>query len=84
MSPHLEELLHSIAQLSSREKLELIGYITEQLKNQTEPAPQPRRSWRELRGAAPNILGGQDAQAWVNQLRDEWSNREVGLDSHEA
>lgn len=84
MSPHLEAVLQSITQLSSREKLEVISYITEQLKQQAEPEVQVRRSWRELRGVAPNILGGQDAQDWVNQQRDEWEDRQIGLKLNEA
>ena len=27
--------------------------------------------WHEMIGLAPNLLEGQDAQEWVNQLRDE-------------
>ena len=84
MSPHLEAVLQSITQLSSREMLEVISYITEQLKQQAEPEVQVRRSWRELRGVAPNILGGQDAQDWVNQQRDEWEDRQIGLKLNEA
>ena len=84
MSPHLEAVLQSITQLSSREKLEVISYITEQLKQPAEPEVQVRRSWRELRGVAPNILGGQDAQDWVNQQRDEWEDRQIGLKLNEA
>ena len=84
MSPHLEAVLQSITQLSSREKLEVISYITEQLKQQAEPEVQVRRSWRELRGVAPNILGGQDAQDWVNEQRDEWEDRQIGLKLNEA
>ena len=84
MSPQLEAILQSISQLSSREKLEVISYITEQLKQQTEPEPYLKRTWRELRGLAPNSLGGQDAQTWVNQQRNEWSDRETGLNAYDA
>jgi len=28
-------------------------------------------------GIAPNLLGGEDAQAWVNQIRGEWEEREA-------
>jgi hypothetical protein len=30
-----------------------------------------RRSWREIRGVAPNLLCGEDAQEWVSRTRRE-------------
>jgi len=84
MSPQLEAVLQSIAQLSSPEKLEVIRYIAEQLKQQTELETPVKRTWRELRGIAPNILRGQDAQTWVTQQRNEWSDRETVLNRFNA
>ena len=40
----------------------------------TEPLPgqaKQRRSWSEIRGIAPNLLGGEDAQEWVSRTRRE-------------
>lgn len=76
MSPLLQQILQEIEQLTPEEQLEVISHATEQLKRRTAPQTQPKRSWRELRGIAPNLLGGQDAQEWVKQLRSEWDDRE--------
>jgi len=76
MSPLLQRVLQGIDQLTPEEQLEVISHATEQLKRQTVTQAKPRRSWRELRGIAPNLLAGQDAQEWVNQLRSEWDERE--------
>lgn len=76
MSPLLQQVLQEIEQLTPSEQLEVISHATEQLKRQTATPNQPKRSWRSLRGIAPNLLGGQDAQEWVNQLRGEWDERE--------
>ncbi|MDX2213083.1 MAG: hypothetical protein SFY66_07315 [Oculatellaceae cyanobacterium bins.114] len=72
MSPLLQQVLQEIEQLTPAEQLEVISYATEQLKQRALTQTNPKRSWRELRGIAPNVLDGQDAQEWVNQLRSEW------------
>lgn len=76
MSPLLQKVLQEIEQLTTEEQFEVISHVTEQLKRRTATRNQSKRSWRELRGIAPNILDGQDAQEWVNQLRSEWTERE--------
>jgi hypothetical protein len=76
MSPLLQQVLQEIRQLTPEEQLEVISYATEQLKQRTVAQTTPKRSWRELRAIAPNVLNGQDAQEWVNQLRHEWDERE--------
>jgi hypothetical protein len=80
MSPLLQEVLKQAEHLSVGDRLELIQRVAEGLKQtQQEKEPKPKRSWRELRGLAPNVLGGQDAQEWVNELRSEWDKRESRL-----
>ncbi len=79
MSPLLQQVLQEIEQLTPEEQLEVISHAAEQLKRRTALQTQSKRSWRELRGIAPNLLGGQDAQEWVNQLRREWDDREKQL-----
>lgn len=76
MSPLLKQVLQEIEQLTIEEQLEVISHTTEQLKRWTLTQPNPKRSWQELCGIAPNLLNGQDAQEWVNQLRSEWDERE--------
>lgn len=77
MSPQLQQVLLEIEQLTLEEQLEVISHTTEQLKRRTG-GNQTKRSWRELRGIVPNLLDGKDAQEWVNELRNEWDEREVG------
>jgi hypothetical protein len=78
MSPLLEQILQEIEQLSPDEQKQLSERLAERVKS-SEVVNQPKRSWQELRGIAPNILGGRDAQEWVNELRNEWEERELKL-----
>lgn len=79
MGSLLQQVLQEIEQLTPEEQLEVISHTTEQLKRRTVQS-KPKRSWRELRGIAPHVLSGQDAQEWVNQLRSEWDERENRID----
>ncbi|MEP0917402.1 hypothetical protein NC981_11260 [Leptolyngbya sp. DQ-M1] len=72
MSPRLQQVLAEIAQLTSEERSQLI----EQVQQMQTLEAQPRKSWQDLEGAAPNLLNGEDAQAWINRIRDEWDDRE--------
>ncbi len=76
MSPLLEQILQEIEQLTPDEQKQLSERLAERVKS-SERVSQPKRSWQELRGIAPNILGGRDAQEWVNELRNEWEDREM-------
>lgn len=77
MSPQLQQILIEIDRLSSTEQIQVIEHITVNLK-EVVPRTQPSKSksWRDLAGIAPNLLSGEDAQAWVNRERNEWSQRE--------
>ena len=77
MSPQLQQVLTEIDRLSSTEQIQVIEHITVNLK-EVVPTIQPSKSksWRDLAGIAPNLLSGEDAQAWVNKERNEWSQRE--------
>ena len=77
MSPQLQQVLSEIDRLSSTEQIQVIEHITVNLK-EVVATTQPRKSksWRDLAGIAPNLLSGEDAQAWVNKERNEWSQRE--------
>ena len=74
MSPQLQQVLQD-EQLTLEEQLEVISHTTEQLKRRVEGKSQTKRRWRELRGIAPNLLDGKDAQQWVNEVRNEWDER---------
>jgi hypothetical protein len=78
MSLLLEQILQEIEQLSPEERKQLSKRLAERIKS-FETVSQRKRSWQELRGIAPNILEGKDAQEWVNELRDEWKEREISV-----
>jgi hypothetical protein len=84
MSPLLQQILQEIDQLTPTEQMEVMGYLAERAKQYATPA-SPKRKISEFAGIAPNLLGGVDAQAWVNQLRTEWGEREAQLrGNHES
>ena len=77
MSPQLQQVLTEIDRLSSTEQIQVIEHIIVNLKEVViTTQPSKSKSWRDLAGIAPNLLSGQDAQAWVNRERNDWSQRE--------
>jgi hypothetical protein len=74
MSPLLEQVLQNLEQLTPEEQLEVMNQAKQHL--QLRETKTQKRKLSEFRGIAPNLLGGQDAQAWVNELRSEWDERE--------
>lgn len=79
MSLLLQALLQQAEQLTPEERLELIRQVAEGLKqSEIIGAAKPKKHRvSEFYGIAPNLLEGKDAQEWVNELRDEWSDREA-------
>lgn len=78
----LEQAELLTAQLPPREQLWLVARISERLSKleltASEAAAQPTEQnsvesyeWTSLRGIAPNLLEGQDAQTWVSRSRHE-------------
>ena len=67
----------AIPQLSQLELLELITDLAQRAQETAVSEPQPVYKWRDIAGAAPNLLEGQDAQTWVNQIRSEEWERSV-------
>ena len=80
-----EALYELVRQLPVAERLRLVERIAHDL-SEVEPSPMdetPRPSpptsaaaphpfgWTQLAGAAPGLLGGQDAQGWVSASRRE-------------
>jgi len=49
----------------------LIEYIKDYADQESE------RSLLDFKGISPHLLEGQDAQDWVNQQRNEWSERQA-------
>jgi len=75
MSTAVIELVKQASGLSTAEKLELAMAMLEQTRATIEPQKSLLK-WRDIRGIYPNLLDGEDAQAWVNRMRDEWDERE--------
>jgi hypothetical protein len=77
MSPQLQQILIEIDRLSSAEQIQVVEHINAKTPEvlSTTP-PKKSKSWQDLAGIAPNLLDGEDAQAWVNRERNEWSQWE--------
>jgi hypothetical protein len=68
MSKELSELKRLADELSPDEQLQLISYLVQRLRKY-EIQRKPRRNVMEFAGVAPNLLGGMDAQEYVNRIR---------------
>jgi len=68
-----EEIYEQIIKpLPAAERLRLIGRIVQDLSVQPIVDQWPERhDWMSLRGIAPNLLQGEDAQTWVSRTRRE-------------
>lgn len=67
------DLLEQAKTLEQWQQKELIMLLVDHLASQP---PKPKRSLRELRGLGKEIWQGIDAQEYINELRDEWKERE--------
>jgi hypothetical protein len=77
MSPQLQQILIEIDRLSSAEQIQVIEHINAKIPEVVSTTPTKKsKSWQDLAGIAPNLLDGEDAQAWVNRERNEWSQWE--------
>ena len=66
----LEAILKQTESLTVDEQLRLVALLAERARA-AEPAPRPRRKWREIRGLFPYPMLGEDAQQWVSRTRRE-------------
>lgn len=71
--PSTEEVYKQhIQPLPIAERLRLIELTVHDLAVSTSTQEQAERpSWMSVRGIAPNLLGGEDAQKWVSRTRRE-------------
>ncbi len=67
MATELDELIKKAESLSPEDRLRLL----EHLSRSVSPPGKTHRQWREIQGAAPYPLLGEDAQAWVSRTRRE-------------
>lgn len=66
----LEDLVKQAAALTPDEKLRLLAYLAENMR-QTHQGSESRRQWHEIKGTAPYPLFGEDAQSWISRTRHE-------------
>jgi hypothetical protein len=68
-----EEIYEQIVKpLPAAERLRLVGKIVYDLSIQATEGELPKHhDWMSLRGVAPNLLDGEDAQTWVSRTRGE-------------
>jgi len=64
------EIVKQAEALPLEEQLYLITLLAEKAQQAYRPT-RPRRRWREICGAAPYPLMGEDAQIWVSRARQE-------------
>ena len=64
------EIVEQAEKLVPEEQLYLIALLASQAQRVHSPVV-PRRQWREICGAAPYPLVGEDAQVWVSRSRHE-------------
>lgn len=63
-----EDVYRAATALPLRDRLRLVERIVHDL---ALLPPKARPTWMALEGAAPNLLEGEDAQAWVSRTRRE-------------
>jgi hypothetical protein len=78
----VEEIYEQVIRsLSPAEQAQLLEKIARNLSQQIPAGePQERHDWMSVRGIAPHLLAGEDAQAWVSRSRreaDEHRERKV-------
>jgi hypothetical protein len=64
------------SQLSPDDQLRLMSHLATALSGKVAASPQDHKaiSWLTAGGIAPGLIG-KDAQEWVDELRQGWSDR---------
>ncbi len=70
-SQTLTELVRRARALTPEEQRQLVAHLVRSGREAEQTPAPPRRAWREIRGAAPCPLVGEDAQTWVSRARRE-------------
>ncbi len=75
--PSVEEVYEQVVrQLPGPQQLRLVARIVDELARNAATPEEPRGAdWMSLRGIAPDLLGGVDAQEWVSRSRREADQR---------
>lgn len=78
MSPLVQQIFHQIDRLSLAEQIQILKHTAEQIEHSAGVMPViPKYKVTDFFGKSPNLTNGIDAQEWVNQLRDEWEDRDT-------
>lgn len=64
----LYDLMAQADKLEPDQQLQLIAHLAQRVRH-CEITPKPRRKWKEIAGAAPYPMLGEDAQVWVTRTR---------------
>ena len=78
-APTVNELYeHLIKSLPPTDRLRLVEKIIHDLSATTTDDPVVAEDdWMTLRGIAPHLLDGEDAQTWVSRTRQDADNHRV-------
>lgn len=71
----VQEMIREAQALSVEERKQLMKALVDMLAEPPQVKPRHKRSLREFRGLGAHLYDGTDAQAHVNQLRNEWDER---------
>lgn len=71
----LQNIREQVNTLSLEDQLRLMAYLADSVRL----AHRPRRKWLDAGGAVPDLLDGEDAQAWVSRTRREDSQHREAL-----
>lgn len=69
------DILKEIRALPLEERRQLMKLMVDTLTDPDEQPTKKGRSLAELRGLGKEIWSGIDAQAYIDQQRDEWDQR---------
>jgi len=75
MSTAVLKIIKQTENLSLNETLELVMALLQRTRN-TMDAPNPPRTWEDIRGRYSYPMFGEDAQIAISRLREEWDERE--------
>lgn len=68
----IEEIYEQVRALPVSERLQLVERIVHDVSQRVqEVEPKAKRRWRDIRGTAVSLLGGEDAQEWISRGRRE-------------
>jgi hypothetical protein len=79
MSLLLEQVLSDVDRLAPDERQQLMEHLVAQTNTPIVAPSKTKRKLSDFYGIAPKLLSDVDAQEWVNQSRQEWSDREENL-----